>query len=269
MISKPVDAGTAAQQTGKPKYYTLSKHLRDVLYLTWSQLLNIRTGWVWYFLLSSFIPIITLFFLFLILSYQIDIAVYVVTGNIVFAVVLGSLGTLGEQLGWMKQNRFFEHYAVLPVSKLSLITALVIRSTLFSIPPMAAVLIIGKFLFKLPIILHPALILIFILSGFSMSGIGALIGIYSKDANHANIATRVVFPILVFAAPVMVPVTYLPGILQYTSVLMPTTYIANVFRGALSGQTGWSFWLDMLIICLFTFVSLYFVARRFDWRVEK
>jgi ABC-2 type transport system permease protein len=248
--------------------YSFSRHIRNTVYLTWTQFLNVRTGWVWYFLLSSFIPLITLFFLFLVLSYQIKYAIYVVTGNIVFAVVLGSLNTLAEQLGWMKQNRFFEHYAALPVSKFSLITALVVRCTMFSLPAMIMVLAAGKLLFKLPIVLHPVLIVVFILSGFALSGIGAFIGIYSTNANRANIAVRVVFPILVFAAPVMIPLQNLPVVLRYISLVLPTTYIANAFRAALSGNLGPAFWLDMGIVFLFTVVSLYFVARKFDWRVN-
>jgi len=248
--------------------HPFSKHILDFLYLTWTQMLNVRTGWVWYFLLSSFIPMLTLFFLFLVLGYQIKWAIYIVTGNVVFAVVLGSLNTLAEQLGWMKQNRFFEHYAALPISKISLISALVTRCTLFSFPAMAAVLIIGKLLFKLPIVLHPVLILVFIVSGFALSGIGAFIGITSTNSNRANIATRVVFPILVFTAPVMIPLENLPLILQYTSIVLPTTYIANAFRAALSGDLGLKFWGDMLIISMYTLVSLYLVARKFDWRVD-
>ncbi|MGD2091123.1 MAG: ABC transporter permease [Candidatus Aminicenantes bacterium] len=247
---------------------SFSKHVRDTLYLTWTQMLNVRTGWVWYFFLSSFIPLLTLFFMFLVLGYQIKWAIYVVTGNVVFAVVLGSLNTLAEQMGWMKQNRFFEHYAALPVSKISLITALVIRCTLFSFPAMLAVLVIGKLLFQLPIVLHPVLFLVFTLSGFALSGIGAVIGITSTNSNRANIATRVVFPILVFTAPVLIPLENLPIILRYTSVIMPTTYIANAFRAALSGDLGINFWIDMVIILLFTVASLYFVARKFDWRVD-
>jgi ABC-2 type transport system permease protein len=248
--------------------YRFSKHLRDTLYLTWTQMLNVRTGWVWYFFLSSFIPLLTLFFMFMVLGYQIRWAIYVVTGNVVFAVVLGSLNTLAEQMGWMKQNRFFEHYAVLPISKISLITALVIRCTLFSFPAMMAVLVLGKILFKLPIVLHPVLALVFTLSGFALSGLGGVIGITSTNSNRANIATRVIFPILVFTAPVLIPLENLPVILRYTSVILPTTYIANAFRAALSGQLGPGFWFDMGIILLFTLASLYFLARKFDWRVD-
>jgi ABC-2 type transport system permease protein len=248
--------------------FTFSKHARDTLFLLWTQILNIRTGWVWYFFLSSFIPLLTLFFLFMVLGYQIKFAIYVVTGNVVFAVVLGSLNTLAEQMGWMKQNRFFEHYAALPISKLSLIIALVTRCTLFSFPPMVAVLLIGKLLFKLPIILHPMLLVVFVLSGFALSGIGAFIGITSTNANRANITVRVVFPILVFAAPVMIPMQHLPRILQYTSYALPTTYIANLFRAALSGTFNVNFLLDLTVVLLFTAVSLYLVARKFDWRID-
>jgi ABC-2 type transport system permease protein len=255
-------------EPGKKLTYPFSKHVRDTLYLLWTQILNVRTGWVWYFFLSSFIPLLTLFFLFMVLGYQIKFAVYIVTGNVVFAVVLGSLNTLAEQMGWMKQNRFFEHFAALPISKISLIIALVTRCTLFSFPAMAAVLLIGKWLFKLPIQLHPLLLVVFILSGFSLSGIGAFIGITSTNSNRANIAVRVVFPVLVFAAPVMIPLQHLPMVLRYVSVVLPTTYIANAFRAVLTGRFDVNFLLDIFVILLYTVVSLFLVARKFDWRVD-
>jgi ABC-2 type transport system permease protein len=139
---------------------------------------------------------------------------------------------------------------------------------LFSFPAMFAILVIGKLLFKLPIVLHPVLFLVFTLSGFALSGIGAVIGITSTNSNRANIATRVVFPLLVFTAPVLIPLENLPIILRYTSVIIPTTYIANTFRSALAGDLGISFWIDMGIISVYTFVSLYIVTRKFDWRVD-
>jgi len=246
----------------------LKKHMRDTLYLLWTQILNVRTGWVWYFLLSSFIPLLTLFFLFMVLGYQIQYADYIVTGNVVFAVVLGSLNTLAEQMGWMKQNRFFEHFAALPIARMSLITALVARCTLFSLPSMVAVLLIGKFLFKLQVVLHPLALLVFVLSGFALAGVGAFIGITSKNGNHANITVRVVFPILVFAAPVMIPMDRLPKLLQWVAVLLPTTYIANAFRAVLNGRVNGEFWLNVATIAGFMVLSLWLTAKRFDWRVE-
>ncbi len=256
------------EKSGEKMTYPFSKHIRDTLYLLWTQILNVRTGWVWYFLLSSFIPILTLFFLFMILGYQIKYAIYIVTGNVVFAVVLGSLNTLAEQMGWMKQSRFFEHYAALPISKISLIIALVTRCTLFSFPAMAGVLLIGKWLFKLPIIIHPMLFVVFVMSGFALSGIGAFIGITSTNSNRANITVRVVFPVLVFAAPVMIPMQNLPVVLRYFSVILPTTYIANAFRAVLAGRFDVNLLIDLTVILLFTIVSLYLVARKFDWRVD-
>jgi ABC-2 type transport system permease protein len=262
------DNSLPGKEANKKHSYPVKKHLRDTLFLVWTQILNVRTGWVWYFLLSSFIPLLTLFFLFMVLGYQIKFAIYVVTGNVVFAVVLGSLNTLAEQMGWMKQNRFFEHYAALPISKISLIIALVIRCTLFSFPAMLGVLLIGKWLFKLPLQINLLLFPVFVLSGFALSGIGAVIGITSSNSNHANIATRVVFPILVFAAPVMIPLENLPRILQYTSYVLPTTYIANAFRDVLSGNFGRNLLIDSFVLLFFTVASLYYVAKKFDWRVD-
>jgi ABC-2 type transport system permease protein len=243
-------------------------HLRDIGYLIISQLLYMRTGWQWYLCLSGFIPIITLFFLFLVLGYQIRYANYVVTGNVVFTEVIGSLNTLADQMGWMKQNKYFEHYAILPISKISLIIAFVTRSTLFSLIPMIGVLFIGKLLYHLPIIFHPLSIIVYIVSGFALSGIGACIGIYSKNSNLANITTQVVFPILVFTAPVMLPLDNFPPIIRYWSIILPTTYIANAFRDSLSGIFGLNFWCNLGIIFFFAFLSLYLVARKFDWRVD-
>ena len=247
----------------------IGKYLRDVAYLLWSQIIEMRTGWVWYLLMLSFIPCTTLFFFgFFVKSGQEEMALFIVTGNVIFSLVLGTLNMLGQQLGWMKERQAFDHYATLPISKTALIVAMVTRGTLFSFPAMLTLFVVGKFLFNLPINPHPLLIPVVLLSGYSLAGVGAVIGFYSPNGQIANIATQVVFPVVVFVAPVMVPPQNLPTILRITSKGFPTTYIASAFRATVAGNIGPDVWTDLGVILGFAVVSLYLVAKKFDWRAR-
>jgi ABC-2 type transport system permease protein len=107
-----------------------------------------------------------------------------------------------------------------------------------------------------------------LLSGYSLAGIGAAIGFYSPNGQIANIATQVVFPIFVFVAPVMVPPENLPSALRIIATVFPTTYIADAFRAAVAGDISSRVWIDLGVILGYAVVSLYLVAKKFDWRVK-
>jgi ABC-type multidrug transport system permease subunit len=168
----------------------------------------------------------------------------------------------------MKENHYFEHYSVLPIAKISLITALVIRCTLFSLPSMLMVLIFGNILFDLGISINSMTIVSFVVSGFALAGIGGIIGLYSKNSDLARLATEIVHPILVFVAPVLVPIERLHPVLQKLAYFLPTTYIANMFRANLAGDMGTYFWINFMIVIIFMLLSIYLITIRLDWRID-
>ncbi|MCK4260237.1 MAG: hypothetical protein KAX49_14765 [Halanaerobiales bacterium] len=82
--------------------------------------------------------------------------------------IQNNLSSSGFVLRNLKHYKAFDYYATLPVSKMSLIVAFVTRSTLLSIPSMVIIFLVGSLFFQIPIHIHPIIVLIIILGGYSL-----------------------------------------------------------------------------------------------------
>ncbi len=106
------------------------------------------------------------------------------------------------------------------------------------------------------------------MGAYSLAGVGAIIGFYARTAEAVGLATQVVHPFLVLFAPVFVPMAQLPAFLRVTSNFIPTTYVAEALRAAVSGRLGPRFWLDLGVTAAFTVVGLALSHIKADWRVS-
>ena len=246
------------------------KWLTDILILTWMQILLIRSSWFWTLILGAAFPLmLLLFLLFFTTGMSEQARLYILTGNIVYALTINGMLTVGQELGWQKQNRSFEFYATLPISKYTLLIALLTRSSLFSLPSVAIILIVGRFFFDLSIPLDPLLLILLILSSYVLVGFGALIGLYSPSHRVANSATQFLALIVAYLSPLMVPVENLPQFLRWTSAILPTTYVADALRLIASyGQWSVRLQTDFIILAGFVLLSFLLIRFKFDWRVE-
>lgn len=235
--------------------------------LLWTQLFTLRIGWFWYLVMMSLQPLTLLLFIrFLLGSSDKSIVLYLLTGNIVLSLSLSSMLSLGQDLGWLKDDHAFDYYATLPIPKLALILAIVTRSALFALPSIAIILTIGAWLFDISLTPHPLILVVLLLGGYALSGLGAIIGFYSPNGRIANLLTQIVQPIIIFLSPVFVPLDRLPQALQFTARLMPTTYIAQAMRDTLLGQVSISTWSSILVIGAITVGSFILVEKGLDWR---
>lgn len=245
----------------------LSRWCKAFLVLVWTQFFILRTGWFWYLVMMSLQPLTLLLFIrFLLGPSDNSIVLYLITGNIVLSLSLSSMLSLGQDLGWLKDDHAFDYYATLPVPKSALIVAIVTRSALLALPSIVIVLIFSVWFFDISLKPHPLILIVLLLGGYSLSGLGAIIGFYSPNGRIASLLTQIIQPIIIFLAPVFVPLDRLPKMLQFTSTLMPTTYVAQALRDCLIGQVGISTWSSTLVIAAITVVSFVFVERGLDWR---
>lgn len=246
------------------------KWLADFLILTWIQVLSIRSSWFWVLILGTAFPLtLLLFLLFFTAGMSEQIRLYVLTGNLVYTLAINGMLAVGQELSWQKQNRGFEFYATLPISKHALLMALLTRSALFSLPSVVITLIAARLLFGLAIPFRPLLLVLLVLASYSMIGFGALIGLYSPSHRVANNATQFLALIVAYLSPLMVPVENLPQLLRWTSAVLPTTYVAEALRLIVS-QEQWSAQLqtDFAILGGFVLLSFLLIQLKFDWRVE-
>lgn len=240
---------------------------KTFLVLLWTQLFTLRIGWFWYLVMMSLQPLTLLLFIrFLLGPSDKSVVLYLITGNIVLSLSLSSMLSLGQDLGWLKDDHAFDYYATLPIPKSALILAIVTRSALFALPSIAIILILGIWFFDISLAPHPLVLIVLLLGSYSLSGLGAIIGFYSPSGRVANLLTQIIQPMIVFLSPVFVPVDRLPRILQFTSNLMPTTYIAQALRDSLLGGVSASTWSSILVITAVTIVSFVFVEKGLDWR---
>jgi ABC-2 type transport system permease protein len=241
-----------------------AQSLRDLFFI---QFAAIRTGWQWYFLVSSIIPLGMLYFL----SYAANTAdpaipMYYITGSMVVALVFNSMSMLAGQLASFRQYRLFDFYAGLPVSRTGVILATVAVSALLALPGMLLMLVFGTLIYH--IVLSPsALVVIVMLVGpLTLCGVGALIGVLSPNQQVAGVLANLALVVVMFLSPVLAPSSELPGFLRITSVLMPPTYVADALRRTLQGQVNATVFVDIAVMALFALGSIYLVTTRLDWR---
>lgn len=253
-----------------PKVFDIprsQKLARDFWWLLRSQLFHLRLTWFWYLIQITFVPLTFLAFLWFFLGRaQPEVMLFVITGSLVLNISMGAMLSLGQQIGWLKDQNAYEYYASLPISKAVFLAALVTRGVLLTMPSTLLVLAIGTLFFNMLPDLGTLLVLV--LSAYAMSGLGALIGFWSPTGQVANLATQIVQPLIVLFAPVYIPLEQLPYPLQLTAYFLPTTYAARALRETLAGASVLQLWPEILILLGFTAISLMLVPFKLDWRAK-
>lgn len=246
------------------KSSSVQSFLRKQFYLIKAELLSLRLSWQWSLLIVLVAPLSMLMFLYLLVGqHNPAYMTYAITGNIIMSLVTGTMLTLGQELGLLKQIRGFDYYASLPLHKLQLIIAYLVRATVTTLPSILILIGVGGLLFKVELSIHWSLFLIVLLAGMSLSGLGVIIGVYSRNASQASTITQVLQPLIVYCAPVFIPVESMPTILRAISYFIPTSYVANAVRASLNGLVDGK---SILILLAFCIVSIYLVEFKIDWR---
>lgn len=246
------------------------KPLKDLMLLFKGHLIEFREDWVWYLTFMSFSSVMFLVFLWLSVGRANPAsALYIITGSLTQTLTSSGMLALGQQIGFMKNTSIFDHFAALPISKAAFIAAMVSKSLLFSLPSLVFSLAFASLILKIKICLSASLLLATILGGYSLVGIGAVVGFYSRTERAAILATQYLSPVITFLAPVFMPKEALPRFLQFTSAILPTTYVASAFRGALSGQPIAAVFRELGVLALWIAGSMILVFPKLDWRGRK
>ncbi len=130
-------------------------------------------------------------------------------------------------------------------------------------------LAIGAFIFRVPMSPSPITIINFILAGYSLAGLGAFVGFFSRDGQTAGLVTQIIDPLIVFLAPVYIPIERRPRFLQHTSRFLPTTYVANALRASVAGSVTSRTWHEIGFLAAWTLLSLSAASRKLAWRASE
>lgn len=237
---------------------------RNLCYIIVTNLLEIREDWLWYIILVCINPLTLLLFMgILIKDPSSEVIKTFIIGNIINSLTTGTFLTLGQQFSYFKHNNALDYYLTLPIGKISIIIAYVIRNTVFMIPSTVIILMIGRLYYNVNFYINMSFLIAMLLSSFSLAAFGVIIGVYGKSIRMSSLLTQILQPIFIFLAPVYVTADKLPRFINYISYIMPTRYAANALRNSLL-QTG-NVYVDIIILLGITLISLILVTARLDW----
>jgi ABC-2 type transport system permease protein len=244
------------------------KYWREFRLLFMIQILEMRNLWVVTLIFSSVIPFIMVFGLGSIGSGQnTEGLIYIVSGStVVMLVTLGVVG-LSQEMATMKLQGIFLYYASLPISKESLLVAVLMARLITQIPGVIIILVGGSLIYHLPLQTNPLIIPILLLSLLSLSGIGGAMGLALPPQIVPILASVTLFGIL-FGAPVLIPLAHFPVFLRWIGLLLPPTYAADALRGTFTNSNVFPLPVDIGVLVASTIASFWLIARGVKWKLQ-
>ena len=247
----------------------MSRRWTEFRYLFVVQLLEQRDFLAGTIFFTTFFPLILVFGLGVIGSGQTaDGLAYVITGSTVSSLALVGVTMVAQDLAWMKDRGEFLYYASLPISKGSLLLAVIASKLLLQLPGVIVGLIGGSLLYGLELQPNPMLLVILPLTTLALAGLGAALGILAPSPQFVSLVSQIAVFVVLFAAPVMIPLESLPLPLQWFGLLLPPTYAADALRRAVTGVNDARLLLDIGVLALSAAISLGAVTRGLRWRLR-
>ncbi|MBN1963042.1 MAG: ABC transporter permease [Anaerolineae bacterium] len=240
----------------------------QLLDLTFMQLTNWRWSWRGAVIISTLAPLgSTLGFGIFAADAGPEALGYVLTGNVVLSLLFATVDRVSNHFGYMRMVGRLDFFATLPVQRAALILATVIAFFMLALPSALTTLLVGTALLHVPLVFDPWLIVVVPLIGFSLSGLGALIGLLGRTPEEVGGLGTLISLLLFGFGPVVIPLDRLPAIITNLSLLSPATYAASALRQTL---LGWPdripLALDLAVLAALAVGLLWLVGQRMDWR---
>lgn len=230
----------------------------------------IRDQWVWVFLMASMFPFMTLMFMkFMTVNATPEMMIRIITGNMIFGVIVTGMSGMGQEISWQKHQGHFTFYASLPIYKMNFVLANLMRGLLSNLPSVIILAVIGQWVYGIRFHYSWELIPVLLVAVFSIVGIGVCIGFLSPNHQLTNMITQVLMMVVTFLTPVLVDIHQLPKVLQWFSYIFPSTYAADALQIML--KTGWDATVmkDMLFMLGFCTLTYIIINKSVHWRVDR
>ncbi|HET7770294.1 MAG TPA: ABC transporter permease, partial [Chloroflexota bacterium] len=193
---------------------------------------------------------------------------YIVPGSAIMALVTIGVSMVANDLAQQRRTGSILYYASLPISKMAYVLAMVTGNGFAALPGVLVTVLVGSWLYQLPLAFNPVVLLVLPLSAISLAGFGAAIGLGIKNWRVVGMVAQLTMFFIMFFAPVMIPLDRLPGALQITGHILPPTYAARAFRAALQPEITGALMMDVGILALWAIGSLVVVAKTLEWRLD-
>ena len=231
------------------------------------QMARLRRSWRQYVVVSSAMPSgIVLLLRAMSGPVPRDVALQVITGNLVLSVAITSIAMLAQQVAWMKASRTFDYFRTLPVPSAAVVLSILVAYLFFALPGMAVVLLVGRLLYGVGMQIGPMLVPAVLLSGVALSGIGAVIGLLSRTDQLAGLVGNLAMMAVLFLG--IIPAARVPAVVNTISWIIPSTYAVHLLMALLgSGASAWEWLRDGGALALWALL-LFTLVDRLSYRVD-
>lgn len=246
------------------------KFLVDFKYLLLEQVKIMQANWVWYLMVSLFLPL-ALVFGFGHIGNTImsrDTLLYIVSGSAIVSAATEALANLATRIANLKSQGRIIYYASLPISKIAFVMALITSRWIVTLLGMVVPIIVGPLLYNIQFEYSLWIVVIVFLTGFSLATVGLALGVIMGSPEITSMLGNLLLILLLLASPIFTPVSNLILPLQLLGYLLPPTYAAQALRYALVGDYNLSFYLDLALLTAFMLLGFYLTSKCIRWRIN-
>lgn len=252
----------ATEYRANPANLSPARAFWDLLLI---QLANWRWSWPATLINGLLVPLTALFFLKAAAGDNLASAEFLVSGNIVISLIFTTMYGTSARFSFMRTFGVLDYYATLPVSKILLVLSVNTGFLILTLPSSLLTILIAQ-LFGLHFQLNLFFFLIVPLASFSLSAVGAFVGVAAPNFDTANTITGILQFLFMGGGPILIQAERLPDFVNVLGRLLPSTYAAEALRYSLTGTYDLSFLGDLAFLVAFDFLAMLFVARKMEWR---
>jgi ABC-2 type transport system permease protein len=229
------------------------------------QLANWRWSWQAMVINGLIVPMTTLYFL-KTMGAAADQPELILSGNIIVSLIFTTMYGTSARFSFMRSFGVLDYYATLPVSKGLLVLSVNAGFLVLSMPTALLTVLIGQWFLGLNLSLSPMFLVLVPLASFSLSAVGAFVGVAAPNFDAANTITGILQFIFMGLGPVLLPEERLPAIALFLGQFLPSTYAADALRHTLNSTYDGRFFVDLAFLLIFDIIAMFFVGYKMEWR---
>lgn len=181
---------------------------------------------------------------------------YLVTGSAIVSLVTIGITATSQEVATLRREGVMVYYASLPIRKGTLLASMLTVRVAMVMPGISLTLLLGSKFYGTPLDVNAYSLVLVPLTVLAICGVGVALGVLVSDVGAVGTLSQLAFILVMFASPVLMPMERLPEAVRWFSYLLPTTYAAEGFRWALSGQVESGLIVDIVALAVFAVLSL-------------
>lgn len=235
----------------------------------WSmQFSKVRRTWFFHFLIPSLIAFGTVWLgsrLAAVGSFPAVGAERYVTGAIFVAVMFTSVNSVAHDAALAKQLGEIEYLSTFPLSRWTLLLAMLTLPVLYALPSVGVILLAGRWLLHVHPTPGPEFALIIVVTDLMLAGFGTLLGLYLPLRLATTVSAALPLMLMMFS-PLLVPPDAFPRWMGVVGRILPTTLAVDVMQTSLFGSMTAAQWVRLAVIAALAVGLVALVVRLPGWR---